>query len=424
MSKGASGKMAWGVENRGRDLSSFYAHPSLLQLLSILERSLEGTDFLTLVVGERGSGKTILLNRLLMRNRSKYRTCKIWIRNPSEKQEGKKPDHLNGRVVHIWKNASRPVLIFDDAHDLSPPELKTILNRISPSDSSCHFKSAILFGESKLLTALPPLTGEIPPKAVIKKLFIPPLTLKQTKDYVDHRMEPSGLPGRKPFGSHHYGTMHENSEGLPGRINEEVRKLLREGYLNKSGLSGFFVLHRTPLLRVSYLSMAVVALIFSLIFLFQTLSDSSSPSKGLFFPDQMDPMDNPAEKALKVSYPISSHSLPLEKKGGEIHGGEEKGIYRESWLLAQNAGHYTLQITAAHKEESILKMIDDFRLKGRVAYYHTRYKTGDWYRLLFGIYETRSKAQAAIAELHEEIRQSMPWPRKLSAVHGDIERES
>lgn len=92
----------------------------------------------------------------------------------------------------------------------------------------------------------------------------------------------------------------------------------------------------------------------------------------------------------------------------------------ESWLLAQNDRHYTLQLLGTRNESAVLDLIKAHRLEDQVAYFHTYYKGEDWYVLLYGIYSSRDAALAAAETLPKPIRELNPWVRGLASVHADI----
>lgn len=94
-------------------------------------------------------------------------------------------------------------------------------------------------------------------------------------------------------------------------------------------------------------------------------------------------------------------------------------VRRESWLLAQNANHYTLQLLGTHNESAILGFISTHQLAGQVAYFRTYHKGKDWYVLLYGIYPSREAALAAVETLPKEARDLNPWARTIASVHAD-----
>ena len=95
---------------------------------------------------------------------------------------------------------------------------------------------------------------------------------------------------------------------------------------------------------------------------------------------------------------------------------------REDWLLKQNPHSYAVQLMGASHEPGILSFIKAHKLGGRAAYFRTRYQGHAWYVLLYGIYPSRSAAQAALKRLPPALRKTSPWVRSLASVRTAIEQ--
>jgi septal ring-binding cell division protein DamX len=107
-------------------------------------------------------------------------------------------------------------------------------------------------------------------------------------------------------------------------------------------------------------------------------------------------------------------------------GALKNTIYRESWLLDQDASFYTLQVLGVRTEESLLDFIKAHKLlqSQNVAYYKTVYKGKQWYPLLYGVYPTKSAAAEAVKKLPEKVQKSTPWIRKISAIQKEVKAEA
>jgi septal ring-binding cell division protein DamX len=101
-------------------------------------------------------------------------------------------------------------------------------------------------------------------------------------------------------------------------------------------------------------------------------------------------------------------------------------IYRENWLLDQEASFYTLQVLGVRNEESLLNFVKVHKLllNQNVAYYKTVYKGKQWYPLLYGVYPTKSEAADAVRELPDKVQKSIPWIRKMSAIQKEVQTEA
>lgn len=100
--------------------------------------------------------------------------------------------------------------------------------------------------------------------------------------------------------------------------------------------------------------------------------------------------------------------------------GTEKS-HRESWLLQQPEGNYSLQLLGMRNEQSIVDYIRQNKLDpAKTAYYRGTYRGGDWYVLLYGIFPNRQAALVARTELPGPVQKEKPWPRSLTSVHAAI----
>lgn len=117
---------------------------------------------------------------------------------------------------------------------------------------------------------------------------------------------------------------------------------------------------------------------------------------------------------------------PPDKPVAPEKASAPKSIYRESWLLDQDASFYTLQVLGVRNEASLLNFIKVHKLlqKQNVAYYKTVYKQKQWYPLLYGVYPTKSEAADAVKELPEKIQKSIPWIRRMAAIHKEVQAEA
>ena len=95
-------------------------------------------------------------------------------------------------------------------------------------------------------------------------------------------------------------------------------------------------------------------------------------------------------------------------------------LLREQWILKQRPSSYTIQLVGLQDEKGIAKFIRRHSLTGPIAYYRTQRNGKPWYPVLYGVYSTKNRANAARNNLPETIINSGPWLRTLNAVQKDI----
>lgn len=92
----------------------------------------------------------------------------------------------------------------------------------------------------------------------------------------------------------------------------------------------------------------------------------------------------------------------------------------EEWVVQQNPRYYTLQIASSRDVEKIRSYFEEFSLNGKAGYYKSVRDGEDWYNLVYGSYSSVDEANAAIAQLPEEVRRWSPWVRKFIGVQKVI----
>lgn len=95
---------------------------------------------------------------------------------------------------------------------------------------------------------------------------------------------------------------------------------------------------------------------------------------------------------------------------------------REKELLKWPDKGYTLQMLGARSVKSVEKFIAARQQPQRFYYFMTTYKGAPWHVVVYGQFESRAAAMNAIASLPLALRKLRPWPRSISGVKADIEK--
>ncbi len=448
------------------DHTFFYAFPSFIQRLNVLKRLIKGRDFLILVIGEKGSGKTALLNQFLISSQGNWRTCRIHAQ--SANISGSQPilDNLNEHPAFILPDDELPIVMLDDAHELTKVELQYLLKDALAPDGNRKLKRLILFSESSIHATLASISAPFTRETVVNKVHMSTLQESETYDYLFHRLKIAGFTGKNPFKSNDIKSIHKAAGGLPGRINEKAHALLLNRLSNEKStshsirLSGVF--KKSFLITAGFI--AVLSLAIFLFFFKEKNSNFSSAdlpgskaqvSKNLKKTAQNPPgpvvsespvvsssgsgkdtplNDKPGYKLNKTDSSISLKSNDQVGKKKKIPFGliydkekqkktiskKPEGIHRENWLLAQNPSYYTIQLIGLQNEKSIHKFVKKHKLFSQVAYYKTLYHKKDWYPLLYGVYSTRREALSAMKKLPQELGKFSPWIRTFSSIQQII----
>ena len=430
-----------------------------------------------LVIGESGSGKTSLLHRYLVTAEGNWKTDQILADRGIASDIPPVDQTPDSYPAFIQQDAEDPIVIVDDAHKLPEHDLRFLLHDALVPDSSEKIRRLVLFGEPGLANFITALSESTASTTAINKITMPVLTRDEVESYLHYRPALAGHTGESIFSSSIATMIHKESEGLPGRVNVLADQWLKQKYAPNSKKEGMFsVLKKLPFKALGWGAVALAAVAIGLFVLnlpdttrqtapamkqasmrvfrakipqadeppvpkssVRSMTPSVSPvtPKGEETParESAKPGETtPAVKQPAVEQPTSlarTEPQPIEKekiksppikRTAPVKLAEKNTIYRESWLLDQDASYYTLQVLGVHNEEFILDFIKRHQLlqKKSVAYYKTVYKGKQWYPLLYGVYPTRSEAAEAVYELPGQVQKSIPWIRKVSAVQKEV----
>jgi len=386
-----------------------------------------------------------------------WRTCRI--RAHSTTISGSPPslDNLNEHPAFILPDDELPIVMFDDAHELTGVELQYLLKDALAPGGSRKLKRLILFSESSINATMASLLAPFARETVVNKVHMSQLSETETYDYLFHRLKIAGITGKNPFKSADIKSIHKAAGGLPGCINEKAHTLLLNRLSGKKPTSRSIQL---PHFKKPFLIIAgfIVVLTLVMFLFFFKEKNSNIPAADIAGPETqvLNNMRKTAKKppAPPVSAaPVASSdgsekdTQPLGKSGNKLSktdplvslkskaragknkkqektvsekSKKAKGIHRESWLLAQNPSYYTIQLIGLQNEKSVNKFVKKYKLFNQVAYYKTLYYKKDWYPLLYGVYPTRREASSAMKKLPQEFRKFSPWIRSFSSIQQII----
>ncbi len=427
--------------------------------MQLLNHLVQGTDLLVLVVGESGCGKTTLLHRYLVT------TDENWKADLIRPDATEQPE---GYPVFIQQEAKDPIVIVDDAHKWSEKDLRFLLQEALVTESANKIKRLVLFGEPSLSNYITKLSESTAGDTAINKITMPVLTRQEGDSYLQYRPALAGYTGENFFKPSVLKMIYKKSNGLPGRMNEHANRWLQKKYAPNLQKEGIFTLLRNLPLKAVGWGVAAIALVVLGLFVFnqmgstpRTASEKKMASARVFrakipavvdagpptFINRVSPKaeetapraaaepkkkppvaEQPAVLAKVPPQPVNPPQVkpPPLKPVTPPKATAKHTIYRENWLLDQEASYYTLQVLGVRNEESLLNFVKVHKLllNQNVAYYKTVYKGEQWYPLLYGVYPTKSEAAAAAKELPDKVQKSIPWLRRMSAVQKEVQSEA
>jgi DamX protein len=203
-----------------------FVYPSLNQRMQLLQRLVSDGEFLTLVVGEHASGKSMLIRNFLFHNSGQWQACRIRMRPMVHTHNRTLLKHFQNLSAFRLDNNRQYVLILDDAHHLSLEALQLLIRGAQKSESNLIRIGIVLLGEPQIKQMIDRLADELPPTTAVTTLYMPALDEEQTKAYLQRRLQIHDHLEQFKFSDKQVRYIYQASAGLPGRINQEANKIL------------------------------------------------------------------------------------------------------------------------------------------------------------------------------------------------------
>jgi len=219
--------------------------PELEKLLRLLSHLVNYGQKLIVLTGEKGVGKTTILEELLRRQSGDERLCRIQalkLDTPSQVlREASKAFELavdetcdkaqilvklSSFFADLATDAERCMIVIDDAHLLKRSVLEPLVELALKHPASLQ---VILSGQPSLyegLTALPLIRNNT---QLIYHHSLEAFTFKSCKQYLHALFNQSGQQSSLPFSDAEFLEIYQQSQGLPGQINRCARQVLEDG---------------------------------------------------------------------------------------------------------------------------------------------------------------------------------------------------
>ncbi len=457
-----------------------------------------------LLTGDEGSGKTTLIQQFLARAHDTWRICHIQGATDVDdlglldrldeelSLRGDPQADLEARIaslrdsLHALRRGSLiPIAVVDDAH-LLPQAALTMLGRLTePRDDGELLLCAILCGEPSIEERFSmPGLGTLRER-VSHSFDLLPLGEEGVAEYIRHRMRVAGHEVDGPFTPAVLKFIHVASRGLPGRINELARGVLRND--GQQAVSGDALAPRASagrtLLRYGLAALAISLVVVALFYqdtlkeyatvdplpAFETVVEAPALTPPAALPEPAPEADEPvADAAATEEAPLvvddgdraadapsttvagSAESpsavtagsaavarapveapppepAPVERPAPEPTSAPDPlpapGQRDAAWLRAQPPGHFTLQLFAS-SEERVRAFVERHGLGAEAVLFRST-AAGDrpLYSVVYGLYPNRQAAVQAGREAPVAAIDGVePWVRSLRDIHAVIDR--
>ncbi|OOZ42286.1 hypothetical protein BOW53_00115 [Solemya pervernicosa gill symbiont] len=461
----------------------FHSHAITTQRLDLLLHLTQFSQRQLFLKGLHGSGKSTLLKQFIKRAEDNWQTCRIEATLSTSAdgivselnrcfglKENNTFEQLNERLTDISRDGERPVIVVDEAH-LLPVDSVIALLQITDSHHESDDKTAtlILCGEPSLETTLAtPVVAALLPEGP-QVVELPAMDSAQLRDYLQAHLRAAGRSGDLPFSAAQIEQLHQQSEGLPGKLNTLAQQMIEMMAPTSTPATETIDTPRHkksgPIGRYLLIGALVIAVGTILIFqkqinqLFnveqssaQTNDPTTSQSQSISRPvestsitpapqpilrtaPEPEPVEPPAPTSIKSSTakPLPSAPSITDTAPAPIAVTNKPPpattpttatltYHTEEWLLAQRPTAYALQLLGVENEQSVIDYIQEHRIEQQAAYFATIKNGKPWFALLYGLYPSYEAAQAAKTRLPVSLNRYTPWPRSLASVHAEIRK--
>src|SRR4030066_1421406 len=200
------------------------------------------------ITGEVGTGKTTLIHYLLDKMDGNSHTKTAFLFNPKltvndfiqyilrdlgvrvqGQTKGEYLHHLHRYLLNVYRKDERVVLIVDEALGLNPELLEEIRLLSNLETSRSKLLQIVLVGQPELDRTLAQPEFRQLRQRINLRYYLPPLSEKETKDYIEKRLRIAGAKG-PIFTEKAIKEVYRRSGGIPRLINILCDNALLNGY--------------------------------------------------------------------------------------------------------------------------------------------------------------------------------------------------
>ena len=430
------------------DTSLFFEGNQRGAALDALIYAVSSGEGIIKVVGEVGSGKTMLCRMLEVRLADNVDV--VYIANPSLS-----PDNILHVIAHelgldidngsnkldvmqqiglylLDRHADdRQVVLFVEEAQSMPIETLEEIRLLSNLETE-HSKllQMVLFGQPELDEKL--AQGEIRQlkERITHSFFLDPFPPKDTLEYLNFRLRNVGYRGPDVFNQKTANAIEKYSGGLTRRINILADKALMASFsegghevtikhVRAGAIDSDFI--KKLNFRTWLIGVAVIAALGLAVWL-GTMIGRPEANEGLAEANDNDiqatesdvtvaPVVSPVE-----SEPVAINS-PLEIRLSET----------ENWFAMASDSHYSIQlfvtrvVDAAGVDKFLSENVETLDFE-RIYIYETLIGNVEMYSVLYGDFVTRQQARTMLSGLPVKLKQSRPFLRRVSALRKDLLR--
>ena len=223
---------------------------------SLLVHVLDTGEGFLKVVGDVGTGKTILCRKLLRYLESEKRDefHSVYIPNPmlspiglyravgqelglsldKQKDNDALQSHITDRILALAESNKSVVIVVDESQSLPAQTLEALRLITNLETEEKKLVQVILFGQTELDTLLNQDRFRQLRQRITFSHYLKPMSANETQQYIEYRLSQSGYNGPALFNKSAVKTLFKASSGVPRMINVLAHKALMAAFADRS----------------------------------------------------------------------------------------------------------------------------------------------------------------------------------------------
>lgn len=439
------------------DTSLFFEGNQRGAALDALMYAINSGEGIIKVVGEVGSGKTMLCRMLEVRLSNDVDV--VYIANPSlspdnilhviahemhldVNNEMSKVDVMQRIQAYLLKKHAdnRQVVLFVEEAQSMPIETLEEIRLLSNLETD-HNKllQMVLFGQPELDEKLSQPHIRQLKERITHSFYLSPFPPDDTLQYLNFRLRSVGYRGPDIFTKKTAGVVKRYSDGLTRRINILADKSMLAAFSEgshtvtpthvksaaqdsefKKGVDGKSKKIATTSAAVLLLAGVLIAGIY--------IGKQDSTVPDMKKPDMV-PVDSPAVlQQVESAAPVTSVEAPAEKASSIVTGKINERLEKtRQWLSVTAGSNFSIQLfmartSDADRVEAFLAHAPETLDFTKIYIYETVINGRTWYSVVYDDFATQDDAITKLDELPASLKASDPYLRRISALKKDAAR--
>lgn len=432
--------------------SFFYAGANRGATLDALLYAVTSGEGIVKVVGEVGSGKTMLCRMLIDRLGDSLDI--VYLANPSYARDeilyaiadelhldiaglrqGAVMRLLQDNLVERYANNRQVVVLIDEAHAMPPESLEEI--RLLSNLESGHHKllQMVLFGQPELDVTLAQMSMRQLRERIVHGFELEPLRRNDIGQYLLFRMRAAGYKGPDNFSPAAIRLLSDASEGLTRRINILADKALlaafadnayqvESGHVQRAIDDSQFVVRNHTLRKAGWLAAAALACLavgwlgglwMATRYRLPAAAPVTVAAASVAKPSAVAPVAKSQAQEPIRPVPVMQQAEPKASNSPE-----------DRWLSEAPPGHFTIQLLLASAStpaalDAFIEEASRLVARDELHVYRSLRQGNEYVGVVYGRYADRKAAREAMAALPASLQVNRPIFRTFAGIRQEIQ---